>query len=177
MRKKGLYYLLQISLFSALIAVCSIISIPTPVPFTLQTFAIFTALMTLGGRGGLLSVIIYVALGLVGLPVFSSFGSGVGYLFGASGGFILGFLAAALIYALLELIFGKGGRRRILFAAVGQLVIYAFGAMWFALVFGGAESFGSVLLICVLPYIIPDALKLWLALFVSRRLEKIRGIT
>lgn len=177
MKKTKLYNLLQISLFAALIAVCSFVSIPTPVPFTLQTLAVFTSLMTLGGTGGFVAVIIYTALGLLGLPVFSGFGSGVGYLLGASGGFIIGFAIAAASYLLLELIFGKGRYRRLIYASAGQLVIYVTGALWFSLVFGGAKSLVTALLICAVPYIIPDGLKLWLAFLLSLRLEKIRPHT
>ena len=177
MKKTRLYDLLLISLFSALIAVCSFISIPTPIPFTLQTFALFTALMTLGGKGGFAAVIIYIALGLVGLPVYSSFGGGIGYLMGASGGFIIGFAIAAALFLLLELVFGKGKYARLIYAAAGQIVIYVSGALWFSLVFGGAESFGAALILCVLPYLIPDAIKLALAYFISARLKKIRTLT
>ena len=177
MKKTRLYDLLLISLFAALMAVCSFISIPTPVPFTLQTFALFTALMTLGGKGGFSAVIIYIALGLVGLPVFSSFGGGIGYLMGASGGFIIGFAVAAALFLVLELAFGKGKKRFLIYAVSGQAAIYISGALWFSLVFGGAESLGAVLIACVIPYLIPDAMKLAVSYFISARLKKIHART
>ena len=75
-----------IGLFAVVIAICSWISIPTVVPFTLQTFAVFLAVAVLGGKRGTLSVIVYVLLGAVGLPVFSGFKGGIGVLLNTTGG-------------------------------------------------------------------------------------------
>ena len=89
--------LAYIALMAALIALCAWISVPLgPVPFTMQTFGIFAALGLLGGRRGTLAFLIYLLLGIVGLPVFSGFSAGAGVLFGATGGYLLGYLAAAL---------------------------------------------------------------------------------
>ena len=85
-----------IALFAVLLTVCAWISVPLPVPFTLQTFAIFAALGILGGRRGTWAVAVYLLLGAVGLPVFSGFRGGLGALLGTTGGYILGFLALAL---------------------------------------------------------------------------------
>lgn len=76
--------LAYIALMAALIALCAWISVPLgPVPFTMQTFGIFAALGLLGGRRGTLAFLIYLLLGIVGLPVFSGFSAGAGVLFGA----------------------------------------------------------------------------------------------
>lgn len=91
--------LAYIALMAALIALCAWISVPLgPVPFTMQTFGIFAALGLLGGRRGTLAFLIYLLLGIVGLPVFSGFSAGAGVLFGATGGYLLGYLAAALLF-------------------------------------------------------------------------------
>ena len=82
-----------IAVFAAVIAVCAWISIPAAVPFTLQTLGIFLAVGLLGGRRGTISVGVYLLLGAVGAPVFSGFNGGIGYLLGATGGYLLGFLA------------------------------------------------------------------------------------
>ena len=95
LRTRDLTY---VALCAVLIAVCAWISIPAPVPFTLQTFGIFAALTLLGGRRGCYAVAVYLLLGLVGLPVFAGFQGGAGTLLGVTGGYILGFGAAALIY-------------------------------------------------------------------------------
>ena len=93
--------MVQIALFAAIIAVCSWIQIPMTVPFTMQTFAVFCALATLGGKGGTISVLIYIVLGAVGVPVFAGFTGGVGILFGTTGGYIIGFLFTGLLYWLI----------------------------------------------------------------------------
>ena len=82
----------------ALIAVCSWISIPLPVPITLQTFAICLITAVLGLRLGLWAVVVYILLGAAGLPVFSGFRSGIGTLLGTTGGDIIGFVFTALAW-------------------------------------------------------------------------------
>ena len=75
-------YLVLCGLFAALMAVCSWIAVPIgSVTYTLQTFAVFLALMTLGGKWGSLSIFVYLCLGMVGLPVFSGFQGGLGAMF------------------------------------------------------------------------------------------------
>lgn len=85
------------ALYSALIAVCSWISVPAAVPFTMQTFAVFVTVGVLGGKRGTYSVLLYLLLGAAGLPVFAGFTGGVGHLFGATGGYIIGFLFSAIV--------------------------------------------------------------------------------
>lgn len=87
----------RVALFAALMAICSWVSIPTPVPFTLQTFAVFLAPGLLGGKMGTIAVGTYLLLGAVGLPVFAGFSGGIGTLLGATGGYLLGFLLTALV--------------------------------------------------------------------------------
>mgnify|MGYP001291843346 FL=1 len=99
--------MVYIAIFAVIIAVCSWISVPMVVPFTLQTFGVFCAVGLLGGKRGTLSVLIYVLLGAVGVPVFAGFSSGIGTLFGVTGGYIMGFIFTALIYWLITAIFGK----------------------------------------------------------------------
>ena len=79
-----------IALGAVLIAVCSWISIPTTVPFTMQTFGVFFVLSILGGRRGTAAIVVYVLLGAVGVPVFSQFTSGIGVLLGNTGGYLIG---------------------------------------------------------------------------------------
>ncbi len=93
--------LCYIALFAALIAVCTWITVPAAVPFTMQTFAIMTAVGLLGTRRALIATVLYLALGCVGLPVFSGFRGGVGALAGPTGGYLAGFLLSALVAGLL----------------------------------------------------------------------------
>ena len=96
-----------IALFTVLIAVCAWISIPTLVPFTLQTFGIFLATAVLGGKRGSLAVAVYLLLGAVGVPVFANFTGGLGMLLGVTGGYLVGFLFVALVMWAMERLLGK----------------------------------------------------------------------
>ena len=169
LRTRDLTY---VALCAVLIAVCAWISIPAPVPFTLQTFGIFAALTLLGGRRGCYAVAVYLLLGLVGLPVFAGFQGGAGTLLGVTGGYILGFGAAALIYWLVTARLGASLPVSILACVLGLLVCYAFGTAWFVAVYlqgGKAVSVLSALLLCVVPYLLPDLLKLTLAAVIAKR--------
>ena len=163
-----------VTMAAAVIAVCAWITIPYTVPFTMQTFAVFFALLLLGGKRGILSVIIYILIGAVGAPVFSGFRSGIGTLLGPTGGYIFGFILIALIY----LVFEKKADNEIKKAAVlfaGLLLCYAFGTAQFVILMksgGTAPGIIQALMMCVLPYIIPDIAKLSLALFVAPRVKK-----
>ena len=83
---------------AVLIAVCSWISIPASVPFTLQTFAVFFVLSILGGKRGTVSVLLYILLGAIGIPVFAGFSGGIGVIMGSTGGYIVGFILMGLVY-------------------------------------------------------------------------------
>jgi len=163
-------------LFAALIALCAWLSIPMPwgVAYTLQTFGVFAALLVLGGMDGTIAIAVYVLLGAVGLPVFSSFQGGLGALLGPTGGYIWGFLASGLLFWLLERLCGTGWPVRIFSAVVGLLVCYALGTLWFCRTYAGdagTVSFGTALGWCVVPYVIPDTVKLALALILGARLR------
>ena len=95
-----------IAIFTALMAVCSWISIPTAIPFTLQTMAVVLAVGLLGGKRGTLAVTAYVLLGAVGAPVFANFSGGIGILLGQTGGYILGFIGSALVIWAMERFLG-----------------------------------------------------------------------
>ncbi len=153
------------SLFAALIAVCAWISIPIPpVAFTLQTFGVLMALGVLGGKWGTVSILLYLALGIVGLPVFAGFRGGAGALLDATGGFLWGFLLGGLVYWRTERL-GKP-----LALVLCQLTCYVCGCLWFARWAGCTLT--AAALACVVPYVVPDVLKLWLAHRVSRQLVR-----
>ena len=163
-----------IAIGAALISICAWISIPMTIPFTLQTFAVFAVVMTLGGKRGTLSTIVYILLGLVGAPVFSGFNAGVGVLLGNTGGYILGFVFIGLIYMLATKIFGEKLAVEIAALVLGLIVCYAFGTAWF--MFNYLRKTGSVGLVtvlswCVFPYILPDLVKLALAVLLSKRIK------
>ncbi len=161
-------------MFIALIAVCSLICVPFAVPFTLQTFAVFLSLFVLGGKRGTLALLAYICLGLAGLPVFAGFVGGFAVLFGATGGFLLGFILAALIFWAGERIFGKKSSVLLVSAALGLAVCYIFGTVWYATVYAGGDDvgFAAAVATCVLPFIVPDVCKMALAFFLGKRLKK-----
>ncbi|MBR5165729.1 MAG: biotin transporter BioY [Ruminococcus sp.] len=169
------------ALMAVLIIVCSWISVPTPwgIVFTLQTFAVFFALVLLGGRCGTFSVLTFLLLGAVGLPVFSQFRGGISALFGLTGGYMLGFLFTTVIYWLAELIPAQGKAqivRNIAALLVGLAVCYLFGTLWFMHVYtagGNSVTFGAALMMCVVPYVAFDLLKLAAAVLLGERLRKL----
>lgn len=163
-------------LMAALLALCAWLTIPTVVPFTMQTFGIFLAVGLLGGRLGSLAVGVYLLLGVVGLPVFSGFSGGLGSLAGVTGGYLLGFLLIALVMWLGERLLGTGTAVFVLSGLVGLAVCYAFGTGWFLLLYtraNGPVELWTVLWSCVLPFIIPDICKLALALVLRQRLRRV----
>ncbi len=167
-----------IALFAVIMAVCAWITIPLPKPFvqfTLQTFGVFVALNVLGGRRGLYVMLVYLLLGTVGVPVFSGMLGGVGVLLNSTGGYIIGFIAAALVYWLVTARLGEEPWVRAAGCVLGLAVCYAFGTAWFLVVYArdkGPVGLMTALMWCVIPYIVPDLLKLALAMAVSARVKK-----
>ena len=167
--------MVYIALFACLMAICAWISIPGQIPFTLQTMGVFLAVGLLGGKRGTLAVLVYILMGAVGLPVFSGMSGGIGKLLGMTGGYIVGFLFSALIMWAMEALLGKKLWVLALSMVAGLIVCYAFGTGWFLVVYTsskGAITLGAVLGMCVLPYIIPDLIKIALALVLTRILRK-----
>lgn len=165
------------ALFAVLMAVCSWISLPLgPVPFTLQTFAVFLAVGVLGGRRGTITILVYILMGAVGLPVFSNFSGGIGQLMGATGGYILGFLGSALVMWAMEALLGKKTWVLAVSMVLGLVVCYAFGTFWFMQVYArtsGPVGVMAALGWCVFPYILPDLGKIALALLLGNRLSPV----
>lgn len=165
------------ALFAVLMAVCSWISLPLgPVPFTLQTFAVFLAVGVLGGRRGTITILVYILMGAVGLPVFSNFSGGIGQLMGATGGYILGFLGSALVMWAMEALLGKKTWVLAVSMVLGLVVCYAFGTFWFMQVYArtsGPVGVMAALGWCVFPYVLPDLGKIALALLLGNRLSRV----
>lgn len=179
MAKSNIRNMALCALCTAIIAVCSQIMIPLTVPFTMQTFAVFCALGILGGKWGTVSVLLYILLGAVGVPVFGEFTGGLGIIMGTTGGYIIGFLFTALVYWGITKLFGNGVFVMAAAMAVGLLLCYAFGTVWFMAVYArdnGAIGLVTALSWCVFPFIIPDAVKIMLAILISRRVSKYAGI-
>jgi biotin transport system substrate-specific component len=155
--------LILAALFAAVIACLSQISIPTPsgVPITLQTLAIALTGAVLGWKRGVVSVLVYIAVGAVGVPVFSSFGAGFGWLIGMTGGFIFGFIPMVILC-------GIAPTRKIagvLFSLLGLVLCHVFGVVQFALL-TGRGLIESALAVSV-PYLIKDIVSVAAALLIA----------
>ena len=159
-------------LMSAVICILAPISfqIPvSPVPISLGFLGIYFVVSVAGMKIGTISVVIYILLGLAGLPVFTGFTGGPGKLFGPTGGYIVGYLFMALICG--YFIDRWGNRILLTFAGmlIGTCVCYLFGTVWLA--FQSSYTFPEALAAGVLPYIPFDLVKLVLAATLGRELR------
>lgn len=164
--------LCAVALCTAVTAVMAQISIPMPlgVPMTMQTFAVMLSAILLGAKKGAVTALVYMLLGAVGLPVFSSFTGGAQCLVGPTGGFILSF-------PLMAYIIGLGAKRYyerkslfILSLIAGTAVNYLIGVLMFAFVTGGTLATGFAA--CVLPFIPTTIIKMMLAAVLGLRIRK-----
>ncbi|MGN1457838.1 MAG: biotin transporter BioY [Acutalibacteraceae bacterium] len=177
-KKSVLTDMVYVAVFAAIISVLAQISIPLGiiVPFTLQTLGVFIASAMLGWKRGTLSVILYVLLGVIGLPVFAGFSGGVSVLFGPTGGYIIGFIFTALAVGFMT---DKLGRKLWVLAVsmvVGLLLCYIFGTAWFIILYnmqGKVMDLITALGYCVFPFLIADGLKIIVAAVLVNRLDKI----
>lgn len=158
------------SLFVALIAVGAFIAIPIgPVPIVLQNMFVLLAGLLLGPLWGLACVAVYLVIGLAGLPVFAGGTSGLGKLFGPTGGYLLGYLPCVLVTAGISKGLGKKPAFDILAMAAGSLIVYAAGVPWLKAVTG--MSLGKALMAGMVPFLIGDALKIVAAAFLAKSLR------
>ncbi len=147
------------SLFASLMAICAWLSVPLPgLSFTMQTFGVLLTLGVLGGKGGSVSILLYLLMGVVGLPVFSGFRGGASALLDPAGGFLWGFLVCGLVYWPAE------GLGRFPAMILGMAACYVCGGWWFSRYTGTA--------LAVLPWVLPDCFKLALAHTLSGRIRR-----
>jgi len=184
-RRIGAAYNIAITaMFVAIIAVCAWLYIPiSNIPITFQTFAVCLAAALLGWKRGLIAVTAYILLGLVGVPVFAKFGGGVGVLAGPTGGYIIGFLFTAAIVGVVSDVLKRVKLHKaievILLALamiVGIAVCYAFGTAWYVIVNKIAKDTAVTVYaacsMCVFPYIIPDLIKICVAVPLALTLKR-----
>ena len=159
------------ALFAALLCICSWVAIPLPeISLTMQTFGVFLTLGLLGGRWGSAACLVWLLLGVAGLPVFAGFRGGLGVFLGTSGGYLWGLLITCLVYWAITARFGQ--KARLTAMVLGLLCCYGCGTGWYLYAYLGPGSLGVVLLKCVVPYVLPDLIKLHLAHGLTRRLER-----
>ena len=151
--------LVYTALMTALIAVLSQVSFPLPsgVPVTLQTFAVaFSGYFC--GIWGAVALLIYLALGAVGVPVFSSFKGGFSALIGLTGGFLVGFIPFVLACSIRIKTKNEisNGILRVIFGLIGLIICHLFGAWWFG--YQSGNGFTKSLLLVSVPYIAKDVI-------------------
>ena len=176
------------ALFAAVMCAIAPVAVPVgPVPITLGSLAVYLAAGTLGAKFGTISVALYVALGAVGLPVFSGFRGGFQIIAGATGGFLIGFILCALATGLIVELFRKieprvaGKRRRLIskyvFYALGMVIgtvlLYTCGTVWF--MFVTENTLAASLGLTVVPFLFGDALKIILACIAAPQLRAAIG--
>lgn len=174
---KSLHMYIITAFSAALIAVLAQVVIPIPViPITGQTLAIGLVMTILGLKYGTLSVLLYIALGAIGLPVFQMFTGGVGILFGPTGGYILGFIFTALVMGLYLQWSGVTFIHALMANLLGMLVTLLFGAVWLKVM--NDLSWHAAFIGGVVPFIIVGIIKAllaaWLGVLVRQRLAQAR---
>lgn len=166
------YSMLLIALFAAITAVFSQISIPIgPVPINLALLAVFTAAGLLNVKQAVASQAIYILMGIIGVPVFAGFRGGFAVIFGPTGGYILGYIAAAFLISLLLKKIGKKPVFIALAIILGLILCYTLGTIWFVLSSGTGVV--AALSACVFPFLPGDACKIAVATILSVKLKKI----
>ena len=164
------YNIILCGLMAAIMCILAPLSIPMTVPVTLGTFVIFLMTYIMNYKYCLVSCVIYILLGMVGLPVFSGFSGGLGKIIGPTGGYILGYLFIALICGYVnERFYNKRGIQ-ILGMLISLIVCYAFGTLWFS--YQQNMSVGESLIVCVYPFVIGDICKIICAAIVGDTLRK-----
>ena len=164
-RRRKTYLMTTAALMTAVTCVLAPMSIPIgPVPITLTNLAIYISLYLLGWKWGTVSYLVYMLIGMAGVPVFSGFTGGLGKLAGATGGYIVGFLPMAVIAGL---VIDRCRNRAVQFAGVaaGTAVCYAFGTAWFCVLMDSTPL--AALSLCVFPFIPGDLAKMAVAMAVG----------
>ena len=162
-----------IAVTAALICITGPLVVPIgPIPLSLATLAVYLAGAITGKKKGTLAVVLYLLIGIAGVPVFSGFSGGFQKLAGVTGGYLVGYLPCAFLAGLGAERAEKKGRKWILPAmmVLGTAVLYALGTAWFMIQSG--NSLGTSLGLCVLPFLPGDALKIAAASLLTAPVRK-----
>ena len=161
-----------IALMTAVLCILAPISIPifiSPVPVSLGVLAVYLTAYVLSPLDATISVIIFILLGTFGLPVFSGYSGGLSKLVGPTGGYIIGFLFT--VYISSHFIHMKKG---IIYDVIGMItglaLCYILGTIWFS--YQQGKGFIASLLLCVVPFLIGDAIKIIVAVILGTQLNK-----
>lgn len=170
-QKSTLYSMTSCALMAAVMCVLCPISIPIgPIPISLSIFVMLLTVAILGTQKALISCVVYLLLGMAGMPVFSNFQGGLAKLAGPTGGYLIGYLPMILVAGL----FQKKDKDNLVLSMVGMalgvLTAYLFGTVWF--VFQTQSTFAHALTVCVYPFIPLDLAKLVVAAVLGKLVRK-----
>ena len=161
--------------FAAVICVFAPFTIPIgAVPISLATFAVYLAAAVLGTKKGTLAVLIYILIGMAGVPVFSGFAGGIGKILGVTGGYIIGYIPCAFAIGVFTERFGGKNYIYPLALVIGTLILYSFGTAWFMVQSGNGLM--QSLKVCVFPFLVGDAIKIAAASIVAIKLKNYSAI-
>ena len=170
MKHTSILRMAEIGLMTALIAVISPFSVPvvfSPVPFSLAIFAVFLVGCLMGCKG-VFAVFLYLFIGCIGLPVFQGFTGGIQCILGPTGGYLLGYIAVVLCMGWFSQKYERKVTYMMIGGVLGLMICYLFGSVWYAGLYH--VSIKNAILLCVLPYVVFDLMKLCLAIMLGRRL-------
>jgi len=155
------------ALLTATICISSMLSVNIiGVSFSLALFGVFLSGLILKPIYALISNVVFILIGVVGLPVFANFNSGIGTILGPSGGFILSYPFVALIVSLLNIKFSQSFKKQYVYCFVSLLLCYILGTVWYSAVY--KCSMKQALLVCVVPFILIDITKIFLSCYVAK---------
>lgn len=172
-KSRAIYRLVVIATCVAFLSLCSWITLPFAVNFSLQLFAVFLICGCFSPTVSVSAIALYILLGLIGAPIFSGFSSGASAIMGASGGFIISFIFVSVIISAFRRYYSKNIFWYVLTMSLSLVVCYACGVLWYAFVFCYPNycSIGTAITVCVLPFIAFDIIKLLLAVLALKKLR------
>ncbi len=160
----------KIAVFTAITCILGPLSIQIgPIPISFTNLAVYLSVYALGWKRGTISYLVYLLIGLIGLPVFSAFSGGVGKLFGPTGGYLIGFIFMAIIAGVIIDRFPKKYPLHALGLVVGTVVCYVFGTMWLKIQAG--MTLQAALAAGVLPFIVGDLMKIAISMLIGIQLR------
>ena len=159
------------AVMTAFISVCSILSINiSGIAYSLALFGVVLSGLVLSPGCAFAANATYLLIGLVGIPVFANFNSGLSAILGQSGGFILSYPVVALVISVLIKRFGFNYIKSVLISFVALVVCYLFGTVWYMYIYriGIVES----LIICVVPFVIVDIIKILICCYAANIIRR-----
>lgn len=170
-KKITVYQITFMALMTAVICVLGPIAIPIgPVPISLTNLVVYFTVYVLGTKAGMGSYCLYLLLGAIGLPVFSGYAGGLGKIAGPTGGYLIGFVAMALIGGVIMQKTNRNLIPTMLGWVLGTIVAYAFGTGWFVYVTHASVTYA--LSVAVFPFIIGDLMKIVIGTLVAKEVRK-----